>query len=191
MAIDFPNSPTNGQTYTVGSFTWQYDGEKWIAANGIALDGLTDVTAPTPSSGDFLKWNGSAWVNDPINLGTDTTGNYMSDLSAGTGISVTHTPSEGSTGTVAVNTATVPLLASANTFSTNQIIEGSSTSDLLRITQTGTGNALVVEDSANPDSTPFVITSAGDVIHGHTALESEWYMSSGNSHRFFIVDNDI
>ena len=44
MAIDFPNSPTNGQTYVVGSFTWQYDGEKWISANGIALDGLTDVT---------------------------------------------------------------------------------------------------------------------------------------------------
>ena len=103
MAIDFPNSPTNGQTHTVGSFTWQYDGEKWIAANGITLDGLTDVTAPTPSSGDFLKWNGSAWVNDPINLGTDTTGNYMSGVSAGTGISITHTPSEGSTATIGLN----------------------------------------------------------------------------------------
>ena len=66
MAIDFPNSPTNGQTYTVGSFTWQYDGEKWIAANGITLDGLTDVTAPSPSSGDFLKWNGSAWVSSQL-----------------------------------------------------------------------------------------------------------------------------
>jgi hypothetical protein len=35
MAIDFPNSPTNGETHAVGSFTWQYDGEKWVAANGI------------------------------------------------------------------------------------------------------------------------------------------------------------
>lgn len=69
MPIDFPNSPTNGQTHTVGSFTWQYDGEKWIAANGIALDGLTDVTVPSPSSGDFLKWNGTAWVNDAGELG--------------------------------------------------------------------------------------------------------------------------
>ena len=33
----------------------------------------------------------------------------------------------------------------------------------LRITQTGTGNALVVEDSTNPDSTPFVVNSSGDV----------------------------
>ena len=38
-----------------------------------------------------------------------------------------------------------------------------STTPALRITQTGTGNALEVEDSANPDSTPFVVTSAGDV----------------------------
>jgi hypothetical protein len=67
MAINFPDSPTNGETHAVGSFTWQYDGEKWVAANGIALDGLSDVTAPTPTSGDFLKWNGTAWVNDPIN----------------------------------------------------------------------------------------------------------------------------
>ena len=40
--------------------------------------------------------------------------------------------------------------------------------DAVRITQTGTGNALVVEDSANPDSTPFVIDSSGIVIVGHT-----------------------
>ena len=27
------------------------------------LDDLSDVTAPTPTSGDLLKWNGTAWVN--------------------------------------------------------------------------------------------------------------------------------
>ena len=42
-------------------------------------------------------------------------------------------------------------------------VNANSTSNALRITQTGTGNALLVEDSANPDSTPFVITGAGDV----------------------------
>lgn len=63
MAIDFPNSPTNGQTYTVGSFTWQYDGEKWVAANGINLDGLTDVTITTPEEFQSLTYDGSGWVN--------------------------------------------------------------------------------------------------------------------------------
>lgn len=42
-------------------------------------------------------------------------------------------------------------------------IEGSSSGDALRITQTGAGNALVVEDSANPDSSPFVVNASGNV----------------------------
>jgi len=62
MAINFPDSPTNGQTYAVGSFTWQFNGEKWIGANNITLDGLSNVSAATPSSGEVLQWNGTAWV---------------------------------------------------------------------------------------------------------------------------------
>lgn len=91
MAIDFPNSPTTNQVYTVSGRTWIYDGEKWGlqgVSNSVVLDGLSDVTAPTPTSGDFLKWNGSAWVNDPINLGTDTIGSYIASLTAGTGVTV-------------------------------------------------------------------------------------------------------
>jgi hypothetical protein len=43
---------------------------------------------------------------------------------------------------------------------------------MLRITQTGAGNALVVEDSTNPDSTPFVVDASGRVIIGGTAAQS-------------------
>jgi len=64
------------------------------------LDDVGDVTITSAASGDFLKWNGSAWVNDPINLGTDTTGNYMVNVSAGDGINVSHTQGEGSTATI-------------------------------------------------------------------------------------------
>jgi hypothetical protein len=42
-------------------------------------------------------------------------------------------------------------------------ISGSTSTDLLRITQNGSGNAFVVEDSTNPDSTPFVVKSDGNV----------------------------
>ena len=48
-------------------------------------------------------------------------------------------------------------------------ITGSTTTDLVRITQTGTGNAFVVEDSTNPDSTPFVINASGSVGIGTTS----------------------
>jgi hypothetical protein len=56
-----------------------------------------------------------------------------------------------------------------NTFTANQIISVTdNTNAALRITQTGTGNALVVEDSASPDSTPFVIDADGKVFVGNT-----------------------
>ena len=48
------------------------------------------------------------------------------------------------------------------------IIAANSTTDALRITQTGTGKALLVEDSANPDATPFVIDASGRAIVGYT-----------------------
>lgn len=49
------------------------------------------------------------------------------------------------------------------------VISGSSSGDALRITQTGAGNAIVVEDSTNPDSSPVVVNQFGSVIIGHTS----------------------
>ncbi len=50
-----------------------------------------------------------------------------------------------------------------NTFTNNQVISVNSSSAALRITQTGAGDALLVEDSSNPDSSPFVVNADGDV----------------------------
>jgi hypothetical protein len=52
------------------------------------------------------------------------------------------------------------------------IISANSASDALRITQTGAGNALLVEDSANPDATPTVIGSDGDIVVGSTTAQT-------------------
>jgi hypothetical protein len=49
------------------------------------------------------------------------------------------------------------------------VINANTTSNAVRISQSGTGNALVVEDQANPDSTPFVIDTGGFVVAGHTS----------------------
>ena len=58
----------------------------------------------------------------------------------------------------------------AGTYSGNlAVFSGNSTDNIVRITQTGTGNALLVEDSANPDATPFVITGIGSVGVGTNA----------------------
>jgi hypothetical protein len=53
-----------------------------------ALDELSDVSASAPTSGQFLKWNGTAWVPDLVDLNTDTSGNYVASLIAGTGVSL-------------------------------------------------------------------------------------------------------
>lgn len=58
-------------------------------------------------------------------------------------------------------------LAANNTF-TGQNIFQSASGVAMRITNTGTGNSFVVEDSTNPDSTPFVIDASGLVGIGLT-----------------------
>ena len=136
---------------------------------------ITGVSPVVTLSGDVtgsatLTNLGSATITatiaaDSVALGSDTTGNYVSTITAGTGITGSAS-SESATPTIAIDAAVVPQLGVANTFTTNQVIAASSASDLLRITQTGTGNAFVVEDEANPDSTPFVIDASGNVFAG-------------------------
>lgn len=78
------------------------------------------------------------------------------EISVGTGLNL-------SSGSLAVS-STTPQVNSINTFTAAQVISVTDNSNAaLRITQEGTGNAFVVEDSANPDSTPFVIDASGNV----------------------------
>ena len=73
--------------------------------NGYELDELHDVSIVNKTAGDFLKYDGTLWVNDAINLGTDTTGNYVASLVAGTGVTLTNNSGEGATPTVAIGQA--------------------------------------------------------------------------------------
>ncbi len=59
------------------------------------------------------------------------------------------------------------------------IIETNSADTTLRITQSGTGDVIRVEDEANPDITPFIITNSGSVGIG-TSSPSEKLTVSGN-----------
>jgi len=78
-----------------------------------------------------LRYNGNQWINDPVNLSTDTVGNYVESLVAGSGITLTNAAaSEGGTPTIAVTTNTfdahgaaaaaqAAAIAHANTVSTS------------------------------------------------------------------------
>jgi len=59
--------------------------------------------------------------------------------------------------------------ASAASISNRVISVTDNTNAALRITQLGTGNALLVEDDTNPDSSPFVIDASGKIIKGYTS----------------------
>lgn len=74
-----------------------------------------------------------------------------------------------STGNTTLGDASADTVTINGTVQPGVVISGTSTGNALRVTQLGTGNALLVEDSANPDSTPFVIDSGGNTIVGSTA----------------------
>ena len=73
--------------------------------------------------------------------------------------------------------ATIPLI----------IASGSSSADLVRITQVGTGNAFVVEDAANPDSSPFVIDANGNVGIGLTGPAASLHITASQSSPLIIA----
>jgi hypothetical protein len=61
---------------------------------------------------------------------------------------------------------------------TSGVFSVSSSTDAVRITQTGSGNSLTVEDSANPDSSPFVVDSNGLVGIGTTTPIAKLHVES-------------
>lgn len=86
-----------------------------------------------------------------------------------------------------------------NTFTENQIIQVTDNTDAaLRITQLGNGDALLVEDSSNPDSSPFVVKASGYVgigltdpsealeVNGNVLLETS---GSGGNSPFLTLKN--
>jgi hypothetical protein len=101
-----------------GEFGYETDTAKFKIGNGstawtslsyananlsvASLDALSDVTITSATNGDFLRWNGSAWINDAVNLSTDTVGSYVESLVAGTGVTVTNNSGEGAAPTIAI-----------------------------------------------------------------------------------------
>jgi hypothetical protein len=61
------------------------------------------------------------------------------------------------------NLKVVAALSNGNVFSAVQTIDVSSTSPALRVTQRGTGNVLVIEDSTTPDLSALVVDPFGNV----------------------------
>lgn len=77
---------------------------------------------------------------------------------------------------------TVGNLTAARTVAASTInVDANTSTNAVRITQTGSGNALLVEDEANPDATPFVVTASGQVGVGMTSPSAKLEVAGGVS----------
>jgi hypothetical protein len=89
-------------TAFVGALTGNADtatsAGKWTTARTITLAG--DLSGSVSIDGSANATLTATVAANSVALGTDTTGNYMVDVTAGTGISVSHTAGEGSTATI-------------------------------------------------------------------------------------------
>ena len=69
------------------------------------------------------------------------------------------------------------------------VVDVNSSTAALKITQIGSGPALLVEDSASPDSSPFVVTESGNVGVGTTSPVGKVHASIEGSGNNVIVDS--
>ena len=152
-----PSGTANGVLYLNGSkiatsgSALTFDGSTLSVSNNLSVGSTISETVggtqyPVVSQADL----GTAPNEIPLNQ-------YLGNLAYQDAGSIAGNVVIGGTVTSAGSTSTSPSVISVN-----------SSTDALRITQTGTGNALVVEDSANPDSTPTVIDATGRVVIGRT-----------------------
>jgi hypothetical protein len=95
-----------------------------------------------------------------------------------------------SSGNVTVTGANVSGTANVSTLvvTGNAVVSVTdNTNAALRITQLGTGNALLVEDTTNPDATPFVIDAGGNTVVGATSAYAT--VDSSNTARTPLLQN--
>ena len=91
---------TNNALKVYDGSTWQRLAVGTNAASSITMSG--DVTGTGNVVDGVLTVTNMAIQPNSVTLGTDTTGNYISDVTAGTGVTVTHTPGEGSSPQIAI-----------------------------------------------------------------------------------------
>jgi hypothetical protein len=70
------------------------------------------------------------------------------------------------------------------------LFSGTTSVDMIRITQLGTGNALVVEDEANPDTTPFVVSASGSLGIGTNNPQDPLHLQGTMRFDRFVTPQD-
>jgi hypothetical protein len=134
----------------------------------LTVSGNTTLGAAnkTITSTGLISHTGRATISTNFVVSGNTTLGAANKTITTTGF-ISHTGRQTISTNLAV-TGNTTLGGLATITTANAVFSGSTANPLVRITQTGTGNAFVVEDSASPDATPFVIDATGRVIVGYT-----------------------
>ena len=180
-----------------GEFGYETDTAKFKIGNGstawtslayananlsvASLDALSDVTITSATNGDFLRWNGSAWINDAVNLSTDTVGSYVESLVAGTGVTVTNNSGEGAAPTIAIGqdvaSSAIPTFAGLN-LNGNIVFEGAAANDF--------ETTLAITDPTSDRTITFTDLTGTVVTTGDTGSVTSLMIADGT-----IVNADV
>ena len=150
------------------------------------LPGTYNFSTPTADFGNAditnAVWNGTTIGSAYGGTGLTTfaaADNALYSTGATTLTAGTLPVAAGGTGATSLSGANIAVTNVTNTFTANQVVSVTDNSNAaLRITQIGTGDALLVEDSTNPDATPFVIDATGSVVAGYTSALSNYFFGS-------------
>ena len=144
---------------------------------------ITAYSGITNLSGKFLSGTTSGFVLADISAiaGVDT---YVTGFTYGSNVfTIKQNNGQGNL-TALINTMTGLTISGDLTVTggTQSLFSGNSSSELVKIIQNGSGDAFVVEDVANGDSSHFVINASGNTAIGLTApLGNDKLTVSGNT----------
>jgi len=142
------------------------------ALGSAVVSDLSDVSSTSPTSGQILKWSGSDWSPSDITLGTETSGDYVESLTAGTGVSVGTATGEGSTPTIAIGQSV------------------GTTDDVTFNTVTGTNGIITLTTSGAPTSSlsdgAIAIDTSNNILYIRSG--GAWIESSGGGASVSVSD---
>lgn len=96
--INLPGVNAEGNQNTTGNAATATTAGAWTTARTLSFTGDVTGTGSVDGSGDVAT--ALTIAANSVALGTDTTGNYMAQVSGGDGVTISHTPGEGSTATI-------------------------------------------------------------------------------------------
>ena len=163
LAVGTLNQNTTGSAATL------------TTARTIALSG--DVAGSVTFDGSANATISTTVQANSVALGTDTTGNYMTEVAGGTGVSVSHTAGEGSTATLSIGQAVA----------TNSDV---TFADIAATDLTLSGNLTVNGTTTTAASTNTVISDTlielGNGTSGTPANDSGFVIERGSADNAFI-----